>query len=114
MIENTEGDHYVSLDSDVEKGLLVQGNVEVLKVDSTGDILFHEGKVSGMVNAVALKEQLGKNNELLEAIINIINGSPVNEPGNGSPSALQLALKNAILNKGLGDFSSIENEKVKH
>src|ERR1035437_908251 len=29
-------------------------------------------------------------------MVNVINGAPINEPGNSAPSALQIALKNAL------------------
>ena len=67
-----------------------------------------------MPKAIELKTQLNKNNILLAHIMAIINGPPVTEPGNGAPSALQIALKSAISSDQLGDFSNIENPNVKH
>lgn len=78
------------------------------------DITFNKGVYGGMVKATELVKQLEKTNEVLSAILNVISGSPIPEPGNGSPSAFQIALKTAILNKQIGDYSDIENKKIKH
>ena len=39
---------------------------------------------------------------------------PVNEPGNGSPSVLQAALKAALSNSALPDYSNVESDTVQH
>lgn len=59
-----------------------------------------------------LKAELDKTNDLLTGIINILNGDPIPEPGNGSPSALQTSLKGAITGKELGDYSQAKNDKI--
>lgn len=70
--------------------------------------------LGGIVKALELKQQLNKTNSLLNALITAINGTPVPEPGNGSPSALQTALKTAITGQALGDYSNIESNIFKH
>ena len=40
--------------------------------------------------------KVNANNQALNALLEIVNGTPINEPGNGSPSALQAALKLAL------------------
>lgn len=77
-------------------------------------IVFDGGVNGGLAITPKLVQELNKNNTLLQAIITILSGSPIPEPGNGSPSALQTALKGAISGKELGDFSEIENSKIKH
>jgi hypothetical protein len=77
-------------------------------------ILYNGGDNGGLVITPKLVEELDRTNELLTALINTINGSPIPEPGNSAPSALQTALKTAIATKSLGDYSAIENEKIKH
>jgi hypothetical protein len=78
------------------------------------EFIFNDGSNGGLTITPELKTQLDKNNQLLQSVITIINGSPIPEPGNGAPSALQAALAGAIAGKQLGDFSNIENDKVKH
>jgi len=68
----------------------------------------------GIAIAPELKAQLDKNNLLLNSILTVLNGAPVTEPGNGAPSALQLALKSAVAGKQVGDFSKIESKTIKH
>jgi len=77
-------------------------------------IVFDGGENGGMTITPKLVQELNKNNELLQAIVTVLSGTPIPEPGSGSPSALQTALKGAITGKQLGDFSEIENTKIKH
>ncbi|GAG76973.1 unnamed protein product, partial [marine sediment metagenome] len=76
--------------------------------------IFNNGANGGLTITPELKTQLDTTNELLQALIDIISGAPINEPGNGAPSALQIALSAAITGMDLGDYSAIENELVKH
>lgn len=62
-----------------------------------------------MVLGDELKTQLDKTNVLLQALIDILNGASIPEPGNGAPSALQLALKTAIIGKALGSYTDIKS-----
>ena len=75
---------------------------------------FNGGDNGGLAITPKLVTELDKTNSLLQSIITVLSGSPVPEPGNGSPSALQIALKAAITGKQLGDYSDIENDKITH
>jgi hypothetical protein len=75
---------------------------------------FNKGENGGLTITPELKSQLDTTNSLLQALIDIISGAPINEPGNGAPSALQAALAAAISGEELGDYSGIENEDVVH
>ena len=86
----------------------------VAAVDEVDEIVIYGGENGGLTITPKLVEELNKTNELLTAILNVVNGAPVLEPGNGAASVLQAQLKAAITGKGLGDYSAIENEKVKH
>lgn len=86
----------------------------VLKTDKVKQVIINGGENGGLTITPKLKEELDKTNALLEALIQVINGTPVTEPGNGSPSALQQALSGAISGKQLGDYAEIENNKVVH
>lgn len=77
-------------------------------------IEFNGGENGGLTITPALVRELNKTNELLQAILGVLTGAPIIEPGNGSPSALQAALKAAVTGKEIGDYSDIENEKIKH
>ncbi len=75
---------------------------------------FNGGENGGLTNTPELKTQLEKTNETLQAIITVLSGALIPEPGSGSPSALQTALKAAITGKQLGDFGDIEDTKITH
>jgi hypothetical protein len=94
---------FVSLCTDVDKLLI---NTDIVTING--------GENGGLTITPELKTQLDKTNELLTGLINVLNGTPIPEPGNGAPSALQTALSTAITGKQLGEFDNIENEKVKH
>lgn len=57
--------------------------------------------------------ELNKTRSLINALVTIIGGAPIAEPGNGSPSALQAALSAAIAAESLGDYNSINNRVPK-
>jgi len=85
--------------------VIIQGNILVQ---------FNDGSNGGLTITPELKTQLAKNNALLSHLITVINGVVIDEPGSGAASALQAALKTAIAADELGDFSNIEDTKVKH
>ena len=59
--------------------------------------------------------ELKKTQAIVDALMNIINGLPVNEPGSGSPSAFQAALKAAAGALPNANYNSnLENKTVKH
>ena len=98
--------------SDLVKVSIVLGSSKVTVTD--GLIQFNDGSNGGLTVTPELKTQLDKTTTLLSHLIAVINGTPVDEPGSGSPSALQAKLKLAITADTLGDYSSIEDTTVKH
>lgn len=95
---------YVGLIDEIDEGSLIAAK----------GFTFNDGSNGGLCNTPELKNQLDKNNEILKAIINVFNGAPIAEPGNGLPSALQISLKSAVAAKTLGDFGKIEDKTIKH
>jgi len=81
---------------------------EVVQIQIGGD------DYGGLTITPELRNQLEKNNNLLQQLINILNGPPIPEPGNGAASALQAALSASITGLSLGTFDSIENENITH
>jgi hypothetical protein len=98
--------------SDLVKVSVILGSSKVTVTD--GLIQFNDGSNGGLTITPELKTQLDKTNTLLNHLITVINGAPVDEPGSGAPSALQAALKAVIASDTLGDYSSIEDTTVKH
>jgi hypothetical protein len=93
---------------------LDENNYFVTLYSEIEEIVFGGGEFGGFVKVLELKKNLDKNNELIQSLLNVIQGSPIPEPGNGSPSALQTALVGAIGAKQLGNFNDIENKKITH
>lgn len=90
--------------------LLIQESEKILF--KCNEIIFNDGTLGGMVKAKELKDQSEKDKAVLDALLNIINGPAINEPGNGAPSALQIALKAALAGKSPGEWDNLENEKI--
>lgn len=103
VVYSTYSPPYVSLFSKIDQVLFTAGAIQ-----------FNDGSYGGLTKTPTLRDQLNKNNELLSAILDVLNGAPIDEPGSGAPSALQIALRTAIAGKPLGDFSDIENEIITH
>lgn len=70
--------------------------------------------VYSLTKTELLITELNKTNALLNALLAVINGTAIPEPGSGAPSALQVALKAAITGQTLGNYTDIKNEKIKH
>jgi hypothetical protein len=81
---------------------------------ASGVIQYNDGSFGGLTKTLELQTQLDKTNQLLTAILDIINGVPIDEPGSGAPSALQAALRAALSGQELGDYSQIENTRITH
>lgn len=73
-------------------------------------VQFNGGSNGGMV----IKGEVGKLINVVQAIFNVLTGTPVNEPGNGSPSALQAQLKSVIMALPMPTEISIEDTKITH
>ena len=86
----------------------------ILKTSEVEKIEINGGDNGGLVIWPDTKAELEKNNEILQGLLDILTGTPINEPGNGAPSALQAALSVALAGKQVGDFDNKENEKVTH
>jgi len=77
-------------------------------------IQFGDGSLKGLVKIENLKSELEKLNTMWTAFKSIANGSPIPEPGNGSPSAFQVALQTAFAGKNNPTYDDIENENITH
>ena len=112
LVENQPADAYLLSATDIEEISVKIGSMTVLV--NKDNIILNGGNLGGMVKARELKTQVDKNSAILDAIMQVLSGSPVMEPGNGSPSALQTALKGAVSGKQTADLSNIENANIKH
>ncbi|EAY26092.1 hypothetical protein [Microscilla marina] len=87
-----------------------------LSVQLTADKLALNGdSAGGLIKIKELKTEWNKNKAILDGLVHILSGPPIPEPGNGSPSALQVSLKGAVAGKQTGVLKdSIINKKVTH
>lgn len=73
---------------------------------------FNGGTLGGLVKAKELKLQSEKDQAILQGIIAVCTGPTINEPGNGAPSALQIALAAALAGLQPGTWEDLENPKI--
>jgi hypothetical protein len=81
-----------------------------LKNDGTQEI---GGNADNLVRYSVLKSEYDKTKDALDAIMSVLTGAPINEPGSGSPSALQAALLAALTGKSTGDITGAKIEQIK-
>jgi hypothetical protein len=86
----------------------------VVMFSDIDEITLMDGSFGGLTKTQELKTQIDKTNDVVNTILTVLTGSPINEPGSGAPSALQAALHTALGIKTVGDFSGIENSLIKH
>lgn len=79
------------------------------------ELIINGGAKNGLIIYDELKAELERNKAILEGILGVLRGASIPEPGNAAPSALQAALRAALIGKQTGDFGDhLINEKVKH
>ena len=98
--------------------MLNSGNIEIelkgdCKVKADRNIELNGSDFGGLIKIEELKMQLQKNTLILQGLLGTLK-APIPEAGNGAPGAFQAALIGAIGTMQAGDFSNIENKKVKH
>lgn len=112
LLENNEATAFVIAYSDIDElyfksdgGMTFEVKKDVVKIngDQQGNILI-ESK---------LKSELDKVNQILNALKQVCS-VPINEPGNGSPSAFQAGLNTALSSLQIPSYQNISNTKVKH
>lgn len=77
------------------------------------DIQFNGGTLGGLFEKAKLTAELNKEKAITQAMLTVIQGAPIAEPGNGSPSAFQAALLGALVGKQLPNYSDVVNDKIK-
>lgn len=115
MIENSDMNAVLLMAEQINSYLITIKNGFKMHLKDDGTATINGDGFGGLTKTPELISQLNKNNKILSGIISVINNpSPIPEPGNGAPSALQAALKASIAGKVMGDFSNIENKTIKH
>lgn len=103
---------FVLMFEDIDSMQVTVNNTKFILKD--GNIQMNDGSYGGLTKTQELQTQINKTNAVLQAVVNIISGTVIDEPGSGAPSALQAALKTAITGLSLGNFSNIENTLITH
>lgn len=79
---------------------------------STNGVVINGGNNGGLINIQTLIEELAKTNDVVTTIVDSLTGwTPV---ANDGGAALKTHFGGAISGKEVGDFSNMEDEKVKH
>jgi hypothetical protein len=87
----------------------------VLKILSNAtNVIFNGGQLGGIVKAKELQTQSNKDKQILDALLQILTGPPIDEPGNGAPSALQTALATALAGLQSGTWDQLEDPTITH
>jgi len=92
--------------------ILMIHQLDKLLINCETVVEFNKGNLGGMVKAKELQTQSNKDKAILDALLTIINGPPITEPGNGAPSALQAALRGVLSGKQSGVWTALENTKI--
>lgn len=84
----------------------------VIAFSAVTETLFNGGDNGGLINIETLKTELQKTNDVVNALVNSLTGwTPV--PNDGG-AALKAYAAGQLAGKVTGDFSSMEDETVKH
>ncbi len=132
-IENTDGDHYVVMYSDIDEILFVQNDKEILNIDdegnilflndaeagsalrveSSGNVIFHEGENNGLIIIQNLVDKLNNIENKLNDLINDYTTHNHAHP-QGPTTAFfppPPPIISALVETQVAD---LENDKVKH
>ncbi len=111
LVDNNKTEATIIKYSEIESiAATIGGNSFILDKDGFS---FNEGKNGGLVIISELVKGLNTNNQILTTFLTALK-TPVVEAGLGAPSAFQAALLAALGSMSPGDFTKIENQKVKH
>jgi hypothetical protein len=84
----------------------------VVMYSDIDEMQFLDGSYGGLTKTQELKTQLDKTNEVLQAVVDsLTNWTPV---ANDGGAALKTFFNTTLGPKIVGDFSSIENDKITH
>jgi len=78
------------------------------------EIIINGGSLGGLIKINELLAQMKKDTDILQALLSVVLGPTIQEPGSGAPSALQIVMKTKMQSLKVGNYSEIENKKVTH
>jgi len=98
LMGRIDNNYYITLFSKLDKVLI-----------DTNLVQFNGGKDGGTPKS----SEIGKMIDIVTQLVTIINGTPVLEPGNSAPSALQVAMQGAIAGKEMPTLLTLQNNSIK-
>lgn len=111
----TRNQVYMIKPSDIDSMYIIRNNGDgtfhTWQLTSTG-IQMEDGSYGGLVRYDTLIQLLTATNNILTAVLAVINNSVISEPGNGSPSALQTALRIALSGMNIGSLQNLANQFI--
>ncbi len=108
------GVYVIAQHGEIDKVRVQMGDAPEVVVED-GQIVLNGGSNGGLVNIEELQIQMRQTHDLLQALIDVINGPTVPEIVSGGPG-IQSAMASAIFGMNLGDLSTpeMEDENVLH
>ena len=119
----TNNSDSVFLGVSVKSETTAEGEIRIVSFDTAGTEVFviylkgdgtceFGGNADNMVRYSILKQEYDKTRAVLDAILTTLS-TPINEPGNGAPSAFQAAMILAVGILETGDISGSKIDKIK-
>lgn len=97
---------------DSEDWMLIHANqIKSIKINAE-EVVFNGGTKGGLINIETLKSELNKTNEVVNTIVNALKNWTV-VPSDGG-AALKTYFGTQIVEKQVGDFTAMVDDKVKH
>lgn len=111
IIHNNDNAPYL-ISADKIRKLIIKTKSCQMMFEADGTIKFNDGKNGGLAITPTLISELNKTNAVVNAIKNLLlTWLPVSQDGG---AALKAAAAATLPPLSVGDFSNIENKKVKH
>jgi hypothetical protein len=111
-IGNNRNWAFVSLYSKIKKYLIVCSNGVKIEITENGELHLNGDSLGGLIKINELKAELNKTNDVLLAIVQALSTWTV-VPNDGG-AALKVMANTLLTGKSVGNYSNIENVKVKH
>jgi len=96
-----------------KEALVVLKFDDIVKYRLNADKIEFNGDDYSIVKAEELQQIMATNKAFIDAFKSSLS-TPINEPGNGSPSAFQAALNASLSSLDFKDGTGIENKNIKH
>lgn len=112
IIGNNDNANYLISTDKIRKIIIETATGTKMVIATNGSVEFNDGSNGGLTITPKLVAELTKTNQVVQAIQNaLLTWTPVTQDGGAALKAIASATLNSLQ---VGDFSQIENGKVKH